>query len=250
MIWGGRSISGVYWYITCLLFAILIFRFLLCHFTENIVCKFMILLGGVAVIESNMISDCLSLYSGSITGILFKVISLVKSPGPPWNIDVSLLAIVYVAMGYYYKETIEKWFKSDCYSYNVLAISVAVFIVIFCCFNYREGRPLYYFDMKSVYYHSFFAAKAIPCAFGLILARLIYMLKRNAVSDRLMNTLAFLGQRTIPVMFMHIPLNTWLQSIYICFYRCWCTDCNFFNFREIVIGVKAIRFSQNKVICA
>lgn len=46
LIWGGRSISGVYWYITCLLFAILIFRFLLCHFTENIVCKFMILLGG------------------------------------------------------------------------------------------------------------------------------------------------------------------------------------------------------------
>lgn len=46
MFYGGRTISGVYWYITCFLFTMLLFRFLLNHYSEKTV-KCLILAGGV-----------------------------------------------------------------------------------------------------------------------------------------------------------------------------------------------------------
>lgn len=46
MIYGGRSLSGVYWYITCFLFTLFLFAFLLKHLSQNTV-KRLILVGGV-----------------------------------------------------------------------------------------------------------------------------------------------------------------------------------------------------------
>lgn len=54
IIWGGRAISGVYWYITCFLFALVIFAFLLKHFSQKQV-KCLILAGGYC---GNRISSC------------------------------------------------------------------------------------------------------------------------------------------------------------------------------------------------
>lgn len=45
VIWGGRAIGGVYWYITCYLFTILMFTILLRKFPDRMV-KFLILVGG------------------------------------------------------------------------------------------------------------------------------------------------------------------------------------------------------------
>lgn len=36
-VWGGRSISGAYWYITCFLFTLFVLGFLLNHFSEKTV---------------------------------------------------------------------------------------------------------------------------------------------------------------------------------------------------------------------
>lgn len=44
-IWGGRAVTGVYWYITCFLFTLLLFSTLLKKFYDNMV-KPIILIGG------------------------------------------------------------------------------------------------------------------------------------------------------------------------------------------------------------
>lgn len=44
-LWGGRAISGVYWYITCFLFTLFAFGFLLKHLKETTM-KRIILIGG------------------------------------------------------------------------------------------------------------------------------------------------------------------------------------------------------------
>ena len=46
MVYGGRSISGVYWYITCFLFTLVLFTFISLKITKKIV-KCLIFVGGV-----------------------------------------------------------------------------------------------------------------------------------------------------------------------------------------------------------
>ena len=45
LLWGGRAIAGVHWYITCFLMALIVFSFLVKRYPENIV-KGLILAGG------------------------------------------------------------------------------------------------------------------------------------------------------------------------------------------------------------
>lgn len=134
-------------------------------------------------------------------------ISFLKSPGIPLNLDVALLALVYLAIGYYNKERVKCILKSDRKKYDVIAVMIAAILIVFCYFNYRDGEPFYYFDMKPVYYHESLSAVVIPCAFGFVIARLIHWIEKCRILDWLSYGLAYLGQMTIPIMFLHVPLN-------------------------------------------
>lgn len=76
-VWGGRAISGVYWYITCFLFTLFVLGFLLNHFSEKTVKCLILAGGGMAIIESHFVDE----------------IHLLQSPGVPWNLDASLTVI-------------------------------------------------------------------------------------------------------------------------------------------------------------
>lgn len=45
MLWGGRAITGIYWYVTCFLFSIIILALLLKKFSDKTV-KWLIFIGG------------------------------------------------------------------------------------------------------------------------------------------------------------------------------------------------------------
>lgn len=205
--------SGTYWYATCFLFALFLFCFLIKHFNDR-TCKFQILCGGcIAIIESNLLTGKLGEY---VIGIVPKTsifIKLLNSPGMPWNFDVALLVLVYFAIGYYNKDRIHKVLYSDDRKLDILAGIVAVVLIIFCYFNYKSEETLYYFDMKPVYYHELFLTVIIPCAFGIVLARLVRWVSGINVLSWLYKGLAYLGQMTIPIMFMHVPLNTWKDAL-------------------------------------
>lgn len=53
-------------------------------------------MGGIAVIESHLVDK----------------IHLLQSPGTPWNLDVSLMALVYVGIGFFYKQQIKNGLKN------------------------------------------------------------------------------------------------------------------------------------------
>lgn len=67
--------------------------------------------------------------------------------------------------------------------------------------------------MKPVYYHELFSAVIIPCAFGFVIVRLIHWIVKCKILDWLSYGLAYLGQMTIPIMFMHVPLNNWKDAL-------------------------------------
>lgn len=219
LIWGGRYINGVYWYATCFLFSLTLLCFLQSlvnrfrRFSDRW-CKILIILGGmIAVIESNFLSGKLGEVVIEILPRTQTVTELLKSPGIPWNLDVALLALIYLAVGYYNRDRIYKLMNSDNKKLDGIACVLAVTLTAFCCFNYRTGEALYYFDMKPVYYHELFSAIMIPCMFGFVLVRLVRALNKVNMLSWLRNGLAFLGRTTIPIMFMHVPLNTWRESL-------------------------------------
>ena len=67
--------------------------------------------------------------------------------------------------------------------------------------------------MKPIYYKELFSAILIPCAFGIVIARIIHWICKYTALEWLTSGFAYLGQMTIPIMFMHVPLNTWKDTI-------------------------------------
>ena len=198
VIWGGRAIGGVYWYITCYLFTIFIFAILLRKFPDRMVKGLILVGGGIAVIESHLVDK----------------VHLLQSPGIPWNLDVSLMALVYVGIGFFYKDKIKELLESESKKYDLVAGIVVVVLLIFCWFIYSDdGNRLYYFDMKPVYYKELISAIVIPCAFGIVLVRLVHWMEKEKWLNLLNHLLILCGRATIPIMFMHIPLNHWKESL-------------------------------------
>lgn len=195
-LWGGRAVTGVYWYITCFIFTIFMLTILLKKFSDRIV-KGLILVGGIAILESHFVDR----------------VHFLQSSGIPWNLDVALMALVYVGIGFFYKDYIKKLLEGDSKRFDLLSGLIAVALSLFCWFIYRDGNQLYYFDMKPVYYKELISALLIPCAFGIVFARLIYWMEKIKWLDGLNRFLALCGQATIPIMFMHIPLNHWKNEL-------------------------------------
>ena len=61
-------------------------------------------------------------------------------------------------------------------------------------------------------YKELISAALIPCAFGMVFARIIYWMEKINWLDGLNRFFALCGQATIPIMFMHIPLNHWKDA--------------------------------------
>lgn len=195
-IWGGRVATGVYWYITCFLFTLFLLSVLIRNLPDKM-SKFMILVGGIAIIESHLVDK----------------VHLLQSPGIPWNLDVALMALVYVGIGFFYKDYIKELLKSESRKYDLMTGMIAAALIVFCCFIYRDGNRLYYFDMKPVYYKELISAILIPCAFGIVLVRLVHWMGKEKWLTLVNRFLILCGQATVPIMFMHIPLNHWKDSL-------------------------------------
>lgn len=150
--------------------------------------------GGMAVIESHLVDK----------------IHFLQSPGIPWNLDVVLMALVYIGIGFFYKDKIKRLLENETVKIDVAAGIIAVLLGIFCWINYRDGSHIYYFDMKPVYYRELISAILIPCAFGFVLIRIVRWMGRVNVMKMVNDFLALCGRATIPIMFMHMPLNHWM----------------------------------------
>ncbi|WP_102412053.1 hypothetical protein [Beduinella massiliensis] len=121
------------------------------------------------------------------------------------------MALVYIAMGYYNKDRIRKLLHCEDRQLDLTVAFITALLIVFCFFNYRSGKAWYYFDMKPVYYKELFSAIIIPCLFGVVLCRIVYWIGQVRI---LGDGLAVLGRMTIPIMFLHVPLNQWKDTLY------------------------------------
>lgn len=196
-LWGGRALSGVYWYITCFLFTLILLSFILRHFSNRLSRIVILICGIAAVLESNIVDK----------------VKILQSPGIPWNLDVSLMAIVYVGIGYFHKNKIRSLLEMDSKKLDFLAWITTLALTLFCWFIYKDGRRWYYFDMKPVYYKELLSAVLISTAFGFVLVRIVYWMNKTYYMKIMNQFFALCGEATIPIMFMHVPLNHWREVL-------------------------------------
>ena len=123
------------------------------------------------------------------------------------------MALVYLGIGFFYKNQIKQLIEAKSVAYDLLAVFVAAGLALFCWYIYKDGQRLYYFDMKPAYYKDLLAAILIPCAFGTVLIRFVYWLNNIKWLKGINRFFRLCGQATIPIMFMHVPLNHWKDSI-------------------------------------
>lgn len=142
--------------------------------------------------------------------MLVRKIDFLRFPGIPWNLDVSLLALVYIAIGFYGKRIIRSLLYCHNYVYDIGGIILILVLSIFCYFNNGGSNTWYYFDMKSVKYNELILAVIIPCMFGFVICRIVYWI---CIKNAIYSGFAFLGRMTIPVMYLHVPLNQWMNEI-------------------------------------
>ena len=176
-----------------LLFTLFMFSVLVKNFHKNTVKHLILLGGGIAVFES----------------YLSEYVHVLKYPGVPWSADTVLLALVYLGIGYYYKKPINMWMGAEERKFDIAAIGAVITGAVFCFVNYQRDSRLYYFDMKPLYYRELLMAVAVPCVFGVILLRLAHWFDQCVAVKWIKDLLCVLGQMTIPIMFLHVPLNAW-----------------------------------------
>lgn len=187
-LYGGRFINGVYWYITSLYIALVVAVILLNKLNKKQLMVIGIVGGGTAIIESNIIGS----------------ISLLKRPGIPFDADVSLLVLSYLIVGYILKDRIVDLFQRQSLKLDVIAIGVIGLLILehLLMEKYGVSRQI---DMKLVVYKNPISVYIIPTLYGFVIARLSAFIERNC--GRLSLMLGIVGSVTIPIMFLHEPLN-------------------------------------------
>ena len=144
--------------------------------------------GGTAIIESYIIGS----------------ISLLERPGIPFDADVSLLVLSYLMVGYILKDKIGDLFQRQSLKIDIIAVGVAALLILEHLLMERYGMPRQ-IDMKLVIYKNPISVYVMPVLYGFVIARLSALIERSC--RRLNRCLAYMGSITIPIMFLHEPLN-------------------------------------------
>lgn len=206
-IYSGRAIDGVYWFIPCLFLTQIIFGLLIAKFKKKYVIIALLIMYILAHIEA-------AFYIPKDNNYLHW--SYIYDA--PWNIDVCLMSIPYFAIGFYFKkiiDAIDKKFKIYVFIMATLICIVLIGLSYYNIFNYS-------LDMKLSHYNHLVLDIIIPVLF----TTWVIMFGKLISKVIMLNRISFVGLYTLPIMYLHLPINNVLQS-----------RLNYGNLVFIIVGV-------------
>lgn len=166
-LYGGRLQPGVYWYITCLFISLIVVVYI-----ENKVppknIKFVYaMLYLSAIFESNIL-------------IPTDTIDFPSYLKFPWNIDVCLLAVVFIGIGYHLKGNLKTRLEV-LYEDNIRITSLAMSIIFLLILVFCKERGIYSFDLDMKYsqYKNIILVLLVPLACGSVLMSNASLLKNG-----------------------------------------------------------------------
>jgi fucose 4-O-acetylase-like acetyltransferase len=190
VLFGGRA-PGVYytvfWFFTCLFATQVLFALI------NLLCK-----------DSRLV-----LAAVAIAYLLAHAESWLMINHPPlvpWDLDVALIAVVYYAIGYFCKKLLAD------ISLRITLVTVAVSGLLIAI-DYR-GWMNYVLNLKYVVYQHLLLDLLIPMVMAVALLGISQILARG----RLGRAVTLMGNVALPVVYLHVPINTVLLIEYHCHY--------------------------------
>ena len=116
------------------------------------------------------------------------------------------MSTVYFFIGYYLKDIIYKVSNNKSFIlYGCIAIICGLLVYL----NIAEIF-IYKLDMKLGHYHNLIFDILVPCLFGLLIVLTCKYI--SLLNDKVVNTFRFIGKNTLPIMYLHIPINGALQD--------------------------------------
>lgn len=184
LLYGGLALAGpygVFWFITCLLLTQIAFGF---------ISRFHIGVQVVILAVSYGTGHALANHYGEAM--------------IPWNADVALITLTYYAIGYYMKGIlsvlVKKWFVPVLFGMISLLFVTLDFMKVFHHVT----------DLKYKVYGEMGLNLIIPVSFSIAICSLCYWIAKAAFSKQL----AYLGRNTITIMYLHIPLNIFIKTLF------------------------------------
>ncbi|WP_346939706.1 acyltransferase family protein [uncultured Clostridium sp.] len=215
LLYGGRLLQGsygVFWFVTCLLITQIIFGALnTITKSKKLTFVTIFILYLLAHIESYYI--CVKNHSLNV----------------PLNFDVALFSLLFFGLGYYSKNLLIKTFSLD----KIKILLITIFTNTLCIFliylDYSK-KFSYVLDLKYVRYNHVILDIIIPMLFITAIILDSYFIRQIKI-------LQSIGQNSISIMYIHIPIN--------CYLRKYCTY-NWFIFSIIGIAIPILISSIHK----
>lgn len=179
---GGRFLPGVFWFITCLFITELLFMafYLLIKNPQRI-----IILVGILYVAAHA-----ETYFMDPESLLI-----------PWNADVALICLSYYAFGFFGKN-----FLKTLTSRQYIFISL---LPLFLIIMHLNGWYSYKIDLKYLNYTHIIQDFVVPITMTIALCGLSQAISK--ISSKYSTTI---GNRTMSIMYIHVPLN---EILYIFF---------------------------------
>lgn len=190
-LYGGRMISGVYWYATVLFLSEILWVFLLKYTGTKARVTVIIVCYWLSIIESNYLIP--KIHSDIPWWLCF-----------PWNVDVVLLAVVFIAIGYIIQQEPYRQKNQSAFlpAWGVLvSIMVSVAAVGAEC-HYSD---FYRLDMKYSCYRNPLLLLVLVASFGLIILYMARLLNRITYLNQVV---AYIGRCSAVIMYTHLLVKS------------------------------------------
>ncbi|MEN6462989.1 MAG: acyltransferase family protein [Syntrophomonas sp.] len=172
---GGRFLPGVFWFVTCLFITELLFMVFHLSIKNHKIIIFLIgILYILAHVETNFIDPMAVMI--------------------PWNADVALITLSYYAFGYFGKNFLKTITPGQCVGISLLPL-LLIILHLNGCYSYK-------LDLKYLNYTHIIQDLVVPITMTTVLCGISSAISK--ISSKYSTTI---GNRTMPIMYMHIPLN-------------------------------------------
>lgn len=162
-VYGGRMLPGIYWLITCLLLSRIIMALIeICVDRKKVRTAIYVGMYVLAVVESKVIIPDGIYYYPNVP--LYCLI--------PWNADVCLFAVPFMAIGKYVKESASEK-REVCFNRKRKQVLLMAAVALFALFSTLKVCDFYSVEivMKYVHYSNLILCAVLPLSAGVILIK-------------------------------------------------------------------------------
>ncbi|WP_088072895.1 acyltransferase family protein [Gottfriedia luciferensis] len=190
---GGRFITGVhgvFWYVTCLFITQILFALICLYFKKNST-RFLIVIACYLIAHFETIKVIPYIGKNS-----FNQISI------PWNIDVALLSIFFLGLGFFTK----KYIASIPNFFGIVCISLSILYMVL----YEMDKLDYHLSLKYLRYDHLFLDALIPIT---MVVALLFLCQKLA-KLQIIQPCTIFGKESITIMYIHIFANAVLSQFF------------------------------------